>query len=364
MSALWAKMSMRERGLAVAVAVLLVAGLGYIIVTSAMDHLERQEAEIDRLEQQLINFSRQMERRSRVDAAFDLIATQHSSEWTGEEIYDRLGSEIYRLARQDPGEPGSAGSGPDIVPIPQLPPGELERNPEGYRSYTVEFQTGDTSVDNLTAFLRRLEESTQALRIEALDIRRPPDRLGVAQASIRVNRTVVDGVEEAAEPLPMLDSPRNMLPTMAMPAGNLAPHGSFEVIEAGNAEGWTADNCQVTPTTDFVSDGSASAKLEWQEAGAAFAQPVELMGGRSYTMTIDLMATAPVSIAVVDQDTGNAYEGVITVAPDGAFRSYTMAFTVPGSGPRQVLAPRLSLEGSGGNAIVDRVRIRPFSGAK
>jgi len=365
MNRIWAKMSNRERLLAVAVAALVVTGLSYMTVMGALNHLEQQEAMIDHYEQQLINFSRHMERRTPVDAAFGQIAEQHSSQWSGEEIYDRLGSEIYRLARQDPGAPGSPGSGPDIVPIPQLPPGELSANPEGYRSYTVEFKTGDASISNITAFLRRLEESPQALRIEALDIRRPPDQLGGGQATIRVNRTVVDGVEEATEPEPLPDGPvPDRLPAFTAQAAELAPNGSFESVRDGSAEGWLAEGCKLSSTTDFVTDGNISLKVEPEDSGAILAQPLELAGGSSYEMTIDLKSSAALSITVMDEGDGRVYDGAVLVTPDDALRTYTMAFTVAGSGTRTLQVPRFEFEGTEGAAVIDRVRIRPFTGAK
>jgi len=366
MNAVWSKLSAREKALGLAVALMLGVGLAYLLISSALQHLERQEAMIDHYEQQLINYSRHMERRSRVDSAFGQIAAQHSSEWSGEEIYDRLGSEIYRLARQDPGDPGSPGTGPEIVPIPQLPPGELQTNPEGYRSYTVEFKTGETTIQHIAAFLRRLEESPQALRIEALDIRRPPDKLEAGQATIRVNRTVVDGVQEAVEP-PSIpdDSPFDRLPAMvAGPSADYATNGSFENFDGGTLQGWVAEQCALSAATDFVTDGSASLRVQPSTPGAFLAHPVELVGGRSYTMTIDVKSTAPLAIAVVDRGDNRAYDGVVTVSPDGALRTYTFAFTVDGTGTRSLYAPRIEFQGADGAAVIDRVRIRPFTGAK
>ena len=368
MSGYWEKLSFRERALAIFVALLLAVGLSYLVVTSALDHLDRQEAEIDRLEQQLVNFSRHMERRGRVDAAFGQIAAQHSSEWSGEEIYDRLGSEIYRLARQDPGEPGSAGSGPDIVAIPQLPPGELAYNTEGYRTYTVEFRTNDAPVDNLIAFMRRLEESPQALRIESIDIRRSPDQLGVGQATIRVNRTVVDGVEEASEIVdaPGDDRPLDWMPTTATArTAELAPFGSFEQIETDGAiEGWISENCKVTPATRWVTDGKRSARIEATEPGGLFAQSVELVGGRSYTMSIDVKSDVPLTISVMDLESAVTYDGQVEIDSNGSLRTYTLAFSVAGSGVRTMHAPAIQIHETGGSAIIDRVRIRPFEGAR
>lgn len=366
MMKLWARMSRRERGLAVAIVVLVVGGIVYSIVSSALEHLDRQMADIDRLEQQLVNYSRHLERRTPVDAAFARIAEQHSSQWTGEEINDRLTSEIYRLAREDPGTPGNPGVGREIVPIPLIPPGELEPNPDGYRVYTVDFRTDNAPVSDLTAFLRRLEESPQALRIEVLDIRRAPDLIGAAQAAIRVNRTVVDGVEEAVALEPDFDDgPADLLPGLLASVTDTAPNGSFEVFEAdGGFEGWLADGCRLMPATVFVTDGQISARVEPVVVGASFVQPLTLAGGATYEMTLDVMTTAPLEVRIEDSASGDVYEGAFQVPPDNRLRSYTVQFTVAGQGPRPLNAPVFRFDEADGMAHVDRVRLRRIHGAK
>jgi len=84
------------------------------------------------------------------------------------------------------------------VRIPTLQEGQLTQG-EGHREYQIRFQIPAAGLNYLLSFLQRIEESNQLLRIDNLDIGRPPDGTGV-QALIQITRTVLDNPNSAATP--------------------------------------------------------------------------------------------------------------------------------------------------------------------
>ncbi len=345
---IWNGLNPRERLLMGIVAAMVFGALGYAMFTSAMETLDNQLAAIDRLEVRLINYSRQFARQEPVDAAFSQISSQHSVAWTAEEIQDRLGSEIYRLARQNPGEPGSAGSGSFIVEIPSLPAGDLESFEGGYREYTLEFKTGRVHIDHLLTFLRRLAESPQALRIEAIDIQRPPESANQCVAVIRVKRTVVDGVVEDA----FLDG----APTDQRSAPVLANASFEEQDEAGAFPGWLAPGCELEADRERATHAQQALRANAASEAGRIYQTLELEGGATYLMRLDVQADTPITLGVWDDDEKRLFDGAAQVEPGETPQRYRIAFTVPGDAPRQVRVPYIAFRDAG-SVVLDHVAV-------
>jgi len=194
----WSRRTPRERRLAVAVAALGCVLSGALAWKAAAGLLDRLDREIGQLSNEILNASHQHAIRGRVEARFAQVANQHSSAWTESEIRDRLRQEIYRLSNLEPPALDAAGipvstnneSG-FLVEVPELGAGRLIDGGEGYREYQIEFSIPPVPVQDLTAYLERLLESPQSLRIDRIDLRRDPGR-NVFASDLVITRTVVD----------------------------------------------------------------------------------------------------------------------------------------------------------------------------
>lgn len=202
----WAARTPRERLLAAATAGLAALFLAVLGGRAALDSLDHLNAEISRLQSDIVNQAYQIARRQSVEARFAATAAQHSSAWSESEIRDRLRQEIYRLAYRYPppldenGVPVRTDSeGDALVSIPELRGGRLIDGGEGFREYQIEFDLPPVPLPDLLAYLERLQSSPQSLRIDHIDLRRDPARPEVA-ARIRLARIVVhDPGQEAAD---------------------------------------------------------------------------------------------------------------------------------------------------------------------
>ena len=345
----WNKLSPRERAMASVIGVLFALSIVYFIGTPALARIRELDDQIDVLEQDMINYERHLARQADVDIEFDKIAAQHSSHWTQVEIHDRLRSEIYRLAEANPVPLGAPLTGNRMIAIPQLPAGELESAGLGYREYKLEFKTAQAKVSDLMTFVRRLEESPQALRVEQLSLQRPPELQGLASAVIRVNRTVVDGVEEVDE--------------SAASAGSvdLAENGDFEDFSEGvGFPHWTAVQVQLDVDRAHTTSGLQGLRAEAQGEGAALYQVHDLVAGTSYSVSLDLFAESEVSVGVWDESTQALYDGAIVMdGSKGASGRCLFDFTVEGETgvTRSVRVPYVSVPQVGETVFMDKVSI-------
>ncbi len=189
-----ANLNARERRLLTAtVSVLTVAAIflgartGYATIRELDRQIADRELEIEGLRQQNAQAAA-------VNAAYDRVVTEHSSALTIAEIHDALRREIFRLTQVDlPAKDDKPARTMQLVRIPTLQEGQLTQG-IGHREYQIRFQIPSARLDFLLAFLERVEESDQLLRIDSLDIGRPPDSTSV-QALVQITRTVLDNPE-------------------------------------------------------------------------------------------------------------------------------------------------------------------------
>ena len=175
-----------------AAAILLGGRTGYATIRELDRQIADRELEIEELTQQNVQASA-------VNAAYDRVVKEHSSALTIAEIHDALRREIFRLTQVDlPAKGDKPARTMQLVRIPTLQEGQLTQG-IGHREYQIRFQIPSAGLDFLLSFLERVEESEQLLRIDNLDIGRPPDSTGV-QALVQITRTVLDNPEAAANP--------------------------------------------------------------------------------------------------------------------------------------------------------------------
>ena len=201
---LWNRLSARERMLAFATCGVVAAFLVFTVVRAGLSGIRELDAEIDRLQETIINCANQMARREAVEEQYAKVAAQHSSAWTEPEIHDRLRQEIYRLARREPpplDERGisvdNAGSTDNLVEIPALGKGEMAEGGAGYRQYRIPLRIPAVGIKPIIDFLERLQQSPQSLRVDKLELSRMPESDQVA-ANIVITRTIADGTASGA----------------------------------------------------------------------------------------------------------------------------------------------------------------------
>ncbi|MBN2309534.1 MAG: hypothetical protein JXR94_11215 [Candidatus Hydrogenedentes bacterium] len=358
MRGLYERISPRERRLATGAASVILIGLVYLLALQAFARLDALDLEIEGLQQDLLYAARLAEQAEGVDAVFDAIAAEHSSQWSQEEIHDRLRREISRLAAKNAppqGEVAPQGS-PMLVDIRSLPSGLLDEGGEGYRQYHIEFRTEPAPIQNLAVFLERLQESPQALRIDRVDLKRPP-QAGLFTATIAVTRTVIDdaapgGGAPGPAPAPaQMDAPA--------PAANRARNPSFEQWdgdEAGFPE-WQSEGLVLTQGTTHASDGAACLAAHARQPGGILFQLHELEAGATYDLYADILATGRAQLSATLDESGAPLESPVELDADGARYRYHVRFTVPGAPGTRVLlrAPCIVLEGDGKSLFLDNV---------
>ena len=356
MSKYWENMSPRERRLAVATASVLIIGLVWMGWLSAVRSLAELDEIIEGRQQELVNFRQQMLRQGPVDEAFARIATQHSSAWTAEEIRAGLHREIFRLALRPPppaDTPVAAGAdAPRLVRVPSLPDGVINAEHEGYREYAIEFRVQPAPIADLIAFITRLQESAQVLRIDSMELSREPDSDQVA-ALLRVTRTVVDGVGQnaaAAEP--------------ATEAIKL--RGDFEGMAdiATIAPDWRAEGCDLIFDEMVHLQGEKTLRATAQMAEARLACTLPVTAGSRYLLTFQAVSLGQVDAAVATLADANASLASATITPTpqtltstGAAMNYTFVVDAPSGSGSVVLC--FLLKEPNAVVYVDDVRIRP-----
>jgi len=353
----WNQLSSREQWLAIAAVGLLVGSVVYFVVSPSMDRLDRVDAEIQRLESDLVQYTTLLNRRERVDRDFAAIAEDHSVEWSAEEIHDGLRREIDRVSLEDPPSPdvvregGAPGGGGRVVTIDEIPEGQLSDAGEGYREYQIGFRTSPAVLSDLAVFLRRLQESPQALRVNMLELTRTAPDSNRIVATFEITRTVVDGIPDDVE-----------REAQRLFAGNLLENGDFEEWDAGQERfpGWLNEDSVVRASDRFVTSGEQSLELEPASAPGRVYQEVEVTGGETYELEFDMAATGPARVRIIDAESGEPLEGDIAASPDTQrIKRYAARFTAPGDNgsSRRVHAPVLEVLESDGVAYLDNARL-------
>ncbi len=352
----------RLAGLAVACLIAAIALAGYRV---ASDRLALMDATIGSMQQELLAYEGLIAQAEPVNQAFNAMASQHSSEWTQEEIHDRLRREITRLSLRQIPPPGSpipaaTNAGDQLVSIPQMPMGSLVDHEAGYRSYQINFKTDPASIQNIALFVERLQRSDQALRIDSLDIVRQP-LANVATANMRVTRTVIDNVARAESA--GADGASSQAPAAA--AAVLKNPGFEEWDATTNAfPSWTAVQCQVTQHGAQATEGVVCARIQGTDAGGSFYQPVEVTAGATYDLQFDAFAWGDARVEIVDDASGQPFNGAPPLKADGSPNRYHLRFTVPGE-PGQAVTlrvPDIVLKGADAIVLLDNVSLTEAPG--
>lgn len=193
------KLTARERrlfGITVSVVLFAVAAWG---VRAALANLRELDERIAGLEFELDTLQQQFVQRGAVDAAYNAVVSEHSSNLTTSEIHDHLRRAIYALSQVTfPPRDGKPARTVQLVQIPTIDKGELKQD-EGHREYRIRIDIPSASLNLLLTFIGRIETSDQLLRIDRLDIGRIPGTQTV-HASMDITRTVLDDPSASSGP--------------------------------------------------------------------------------------------------------------------------------------------------------------------
>jgi len=349
----WQRLSERERYLALAVGGLVALFVVFGIVRGIVRHLDELGSQIVRLEDNLVNYHYQIARRESVERLYAEVASQHSSEWTIAEIHDRLRQEIYRLAQKVP--PGLDEQGIPIqatndqgslVEIPSLGTGQLNTEELGYREYALQFRLPATDLENIVAFLERLQSSPQSLRIDRLELVRPANRKAWGSAAIDITRTVVDDV-------------------------SLSEDGGDSVLRGGDLEQahvaldideWTGVNCEIQQPPYEGAALVADANEGLEIAKLFREHPLESQA--TYELFLTAQAEGPCMLNITDVVGGNPFSEGIRMESGPERRRYHLRFTVPGNegGEMRLRLPMLELKTPDSRIVIEDIRLRKVSG--
>jgi hypothetical protein len=334
----WTRMSVREQRLASIVGIVVVLSICVTTVRSGWEHIKDLDDTIGNLQQDLINYHGQIAKKKSIEAQYDKVAKQHSSQWTEAEIHDRLRGEIYRLAQKTPPKLNEEGvpvrtttAEGTIVNIPSLQPGSLDTTAGGYRQYHISFFAPYETLEQILIFLERLMASPQSLRIDVLDLVRG-ELAQSGSAKIDITRTVVAGA-----PTDGKDQQEEKTEKQAVsPPAWKCDGGTIEEI-AGD-----------TPGKPIGFKGKAA------QAEARFYLSQTVTCGETYDLTADLMSAGKCRIAISGESGENEFAGSEALQDDGQLFRYRIQFTVPGENGSKVTlcVPSIVLESAEASAAV------------
>lgn len=351
-------MSASEKRLSIVVIALLAVSAVMLVVLRCLDALEQLDETIASQQLLLTDAMRYAALAEPVEKAYAAMAEQHSSEWTQEQIHDRLRVEIARLSlREIPADgaaiPAANQPGALLVDIRSWPAGALDDSGEGYRTYQINFRTEPTSIQNVAMFLERLQQSPQALRVDGLELTRQPLSTEVT-AAFRVTRTVI-GEPGAPQPKVAAAGP-------PAEATNLAINADFAQWnpEESTAPGWSVANASLTTDKDVVDGGDTALSVHAQSANAELYQVQKLRAGTVYEIGFVARTTGAAQLRIVDESTGRPLQGNAPLVADAVGYQYSYRFTAPGSGGGDVLmrVPSFVLLESGAVLVVDNISLR------
>ena len=324
----WTGLSARERRLAGLVAILILAMAAFTGFKSIRARLHALDGRIAGQEDALVNYTYLIAAREQIETEYARIAVQHSSAWQEAEIHDRLRQEVMRLAEKSP--PGltpegipeqvTGGEG-QLVRIPKLTEGQLLEGEEGYRQYALHFRVPQANFLDLAAFLGRLQESPQSLRIDRLSVSRNWDS-PLCSADISIIRTIADAdpndvaayVEKQAEPVESPDESGAML-----------------------LNEWSCDGASLEESNRFAGPGQTSILVQAQEANAQAYTQKNLLAGTVYEFSLDLIPFGECRLGVRGADGTQAFDGERTILEKDGPTRYQVRFTVPAGGARTMV---------------------------
>lgn len=188
------RLNPRERRLLAATSSIILIGALLLLGRTAIATVLDLDDRIADRELEIENLAQQNAQADAVNAAYARVVTEHSSELTMAEIHDALRREIFRLTQVEfPATVDKPARTLQLVRIPTLQEGTLTEG-VGHREYQIRFQIPGANLDFLLAFLERIEESEQLLRIDNVEIGRPPQATSVS-AVMQITRVVLDNPE-------------------------------------------------------------------------------------------------------------------------------------------------------------------------
>ncbi len=296
------RLSPRERNLAITVSLLVPLFLLMLLARGALANVRALNARIDALQRQIVDYHFQIARKQQVEAEYEKVATQHSSEWDQQTISDRMRAEIRRLARTFPppldenGVPVTTeNEHGNLIELPGLDEGTLTQG-DGFREHTLRLSIPLDDLSDIINFLERIQSSPQSLRIDDLELYRPP-MTTLASANLTITRTIVD---------------RNT-------SGN-----GVEAEPVSDTGTWLADGC--TLEGDDPENLSAVANQD----RARVYRLVSLPAGGIYEMQLDVTTEAASWMAVADETGVKTLEGALSFIDNGQKQRYRAQFKVPG----------------------------------
>lgn len=350
----WKSLTERERKL-----VLVTSGLSLVlmsawIVVQAVTTFSNLNSDLVRLEQELENLTRQQALGAGVQSAFKQVEAEHSSDWTEEQISDRLRREIYRLALRKPYSPNqsvatvsTSADSAYMIKIPVLRAGTLTDFEDGYREYQVPIRIPRTTLRDLLLFIERLQKSPQMLRVDSLQVSRPP-KGKIIKVTMDVTRTVVNTTGEATAP--------RRRPSLV----NLADNPGLEEWddELNQFVGWQTPECTVARSAVNATEGKWSMAAHSATDSGNIFQIHTLQSGRPYTLVVDIAATNPATLSVVLGDRSQVGEPVV-LEPNGQPHKIEIRFVPPGDPgtTQKMLLPFIAFGADGGDVSVDNVRL-------
>jgi len=288
-----------------AVAVLVPLFVVMLIVRGAVTDVKELDARIDGLQRKIVDYHFQIAQKQLVEAEYRKVASQHSSEWDEQTISDRMRAEIRRLARKFPppldenGMPVTTeNEHGDLVELPGLEEGTLSVG-DGFREYTLRLSLPQDDLNDVINFLERIQNSPQSLRIDDLEMYRPP-MTTLVNTGLTITRTVVDR-----------DVSQNLPETEPEP-----------VADTG---AWEAEGCTL------AEDGGPEQVVATADAalGRVFRR-VTLPAGGIYEMQLDVKTEDTSWMAVADGDGARTLEGALSFVNNGMKQRYRAQFKVPG----------------------------------
>lgn len=188
------RMNPRERLLLAVTASVIALGALLLVGRTAMATVRELNDSIGQRELEIENLSRQYAQADAVNEAYARVVKVHSSELTMAEIHDALRREIFELTQIDVAAKGDQPARRvQFIRIPTLQEGTLTEG-DGHRQYQIRFQIPSASLEALLIFLERIEQSDQLLRVDTIEIGRPPQRESVS-AVLQITRVVLDNPE-------------------------------------------------------------------------------------------------------------------------------------------------------------------------
>lgn len=331
----WLRRSPRERRLAGVTGLVLLLPLLVCLFAFARGILHGLDQEIARLTDELVNNRHQMGLRTAVEARFAAVANQHSSAWTESEIRDRLRQEVYRLSNLVPpeldpsGVPVSTDNGSGyLVRVPELGGGRLAPGGDGFREYELEFTMPPAPITDIAAYLERLMESPQSLRVDQLDLRRDPGRSDFA-AALAITRVVVDDPGVGSE--------------------GTTPDATLLALDPAQ---WTAVGGAVEPGE------SGELRVRATEAQGELYLERVLPAGARFDLSVELRANRPATLAILADGAPLVVEGSAEIPGDGRWYRCRMQFTLPeGTGRVTTRFPHIAWEGDGAELGLRALRL-------